>query len=59
MSNDGKYYTIHLTNSFQTVLVLKYIVPEIEWPMLWLGVANPVANGMIMLRFVLLQYLPS
>lgn len=33
-----------------TVMVLKYIVPEASWPALWMGVANPVANGLVMLR---------
>lgn len=33
-----------------TVLVLKYIVAEAEWPTLWLGVANVAANALIMLR---------
>ncbi len=38
-----------LAGSF-TVMVLKYIVPDVEWPTMWLGVANPIANALIMLR---------
>lgn len=33
-----------------TVLVIKYIVPQYEFPTLYLGVANVVANGLVMLR---------
>jgi Uncharacterised protein family (UPF0220) len=33
-----------------TVLVLKYVVPGAVWPTLWFGVANVVANGLIMVR---------
>ncbi|QIX01665.1 hypothetical protein AMS68_007182 [Peltaster fructicola] len=33
-----------------TVLVLKYIVHEVGTPTLWMGVANPIANSLIMLR---------
>lgn len=33
-----------------TVLVLKYVVTEASWPALWFGVANVVANALIMLR---------
>lgn len=36
-----------------TVLVLKYVVPGDVFPGLWMGVANPVANALIMLRYVL------
>lgn len=36
-----------------TVCVLKYVVPETTWPTLWFGVANVVANALIMLRYVL------
>lgn len=35
----------------QAVLVLKYIVPEYGFPTLYLGVANVIANGLIMLRY--------
>lgn len=31
-----------------TVLVLKYVVPGHPWPTLWFGVANAVANGLVM-----------
>jgi len=33
-----------------TVLVLKYVVPGTVWPTAWMGVANVVANGLVMLR---------
>lgn len=33
-----------------TVLTLKYIVPEHTWPVLWFGVANVIANSLIMIR---------
>ena len=36
-----------------TVLVLKYIVTETSWPTTGMGIANLVANGLVMLRFVL------
>jgi len=36
-----------------TVLVLKYAVPGAVFPTLWFGVANVVANGLIMLRYVI------
>jgi hypothetical protein len=36
-----------------TVLVLKYIVPQAVWPTLYMGVANVLANGLVMLRYVL------
>ena len=36
-----------------TVLVLKYVVPGTVFPTLWFGVANVVANGLIMLRYVI------
>ena len=35
-----------------TVLVLKYVVKEVIFPTLWLGVGNVVANAMVMLRYV-------
>lgn len=35
-----------------TVLVLKYIVPVTVWPTLYMGVANVLANGLVMLRYV-------
>ena len=34
----------------KTVLVLKYVVPEYPFPTLYFGIANVVANGLIMLR---------
>ena len=35
-----------------TVLVLKYIVPGAVWPTFYMGIANVVANGGVMLRYV-------
>lgn len=35
----------------KTVLVLKYIVPEHTFPTLWFGVANVIANALIMIRY--------
>ena len=32
------------------VLVLKYIVADASWPTAWMGVANVVTNGLVMLR---------
>ncbi|TVY39846.1 Vacuolar protein sorting-associated protein 68 [Lachnellula cervina] len=37
-----------------TVLVLKYVVPGVLWPGLWMGVANVLANGGVMLSSVVL-----
>ena len=34
----------------QAVLVLKYVVPEYQLPTLYFGIANVIANGLIMLR---------
>ena len=31
-----------------TVLVLKYVVKDVGWPVLWLGVGNLIANGLVM-----------
>lgn len=36
-----------------TVMVLKYVVQDAQWPALWLGVANVIANAMVMLRYVM------
>ncbi|KAK2628668.1 hypothetical protein QTJ16_001771 [Diplocarpon rosae] len=33
-----------------TVLVLKYVVPNAPWPTMYMGVANLIANGLVMLR---------
>lgn len=33
-----------------TVLVLKYVVPGVLWPAMWMGVANVLANGGVMMR---------
>ena len=35
----------------QTVMVLKYVVPEYPFPTLWFGVANVIANALISLRY--------
>ena len=35
-----------------TVMVLKYVVPSAEWPEMWFGVANVIANALVMLRYV-------
>ncbi|EPE29901.1 hypothetical protein GLAREA_01061 [Glarea lozoyensis ATCC 20868] len=37
-----------------TVLVLKYVVTETVWPTLYMGVANVLANGLVMLSSVVL-----
>ncbi|KAK8200920.1 Vacuolar protein sorting-associated protein 68 [Zalaria obscura] len=37
-----------------TVMVLKYIVPEVEWPTMWFGVANVIANALVSLSSVVL-----
>lgn len=33
-----------------TVLVMKYVVKEVTMPQLWMGIANPTGNALIMLR---------
>lgn len=33
-----------------TVLVLKYVVAQASWPTLYMGIANVVGNGLVMLR---------
>ncbi len=38
-------------------MVLKYIVPDYPFPTLWFGVANVIANAMIMLRLVMVHQL--
>lgn len=37
----------------QTVMVLKYLVKDYPLQTLYFGIANVVANGLVMLRFVL------
>ncbi|PBP22767.1 UPF0220-domain-containing protein [Diplocarpon rosae] len=37
-----------------TVLVLKYVVPNAPWPTMYMGVANLIANGLVMLSSVVL-----
>ncbi|KZF21332.1 UPF0220-domain-containing protein [Xylona heveae TC161] len=37
-----------------TVMVLKYVVPDYPFPTLYFGVANVIANGLIMLSSVVL-----
>ena len=36
-----------------TVLVLKYVVAQASWPTLYMGIANVVGNGLVMLRWVI------
>lgn len=36
------------------VMVLKYLVAGAEWPTLWMGVANVVANALVSLSSVVL-----
>ncbi|GAB7327074.1 hypothetical protein MBLNU13_g11000t1 [Cladosporium sp. NU13] len=36
------------------VMVLKYVVNDASWPALWMGVANVVANALVMLSSVIL-----
>lgn len=33
-----------------TVMILKYVMNDVAWPTLWMGVSNVVANALIMLR---------
>jgi len=42
-----------------TVMVLKYVVQDASWPALWFGVANVVANALVMLRYVNAPVSPS
>ncbi|RFU32219.1 hypothetical protein B7463_g4104, partial [Scytalidium lignicola] len=37
-----------------TVLVLKYVVPSVSWPTMYMGIANVLANGGVMLSSVVL-----
>ncbi|KAI8956472.1 UPF0220-domain-containing protein [Daldinia sp. FL1419] len=37
-----------------TVFVLKFVVPNVGWPMMGMGVENVVANGLVMLSSVVL-----
>lgn len=39
----------------QTVMVLKYLIQGYPMPTLYFGIANVVANGLVMLRFVFLD----
>ena len=32
-------------------MVLKYVVTDTEWPTLWFGVANVIANVLVSLRY--------
>lgn len=36
------------------VMVLKYVVNDASWPALWMGVANVLANALVMLSSVIL-----
>ena len=47
--------------TIQAVMVLKYIVPGYHTPTLYFGVANVIANSLIMLRYACspcLRYMP-
>ncbi|KAK6402594.1 Vacuolar protein sorting-associated protein 68 [Oleoguttula sp. CCFEE 5521] len=37
-----------------TVMVLKYVVPEAGFPTLWMGVANVMANALVMISSAVL-----
>ena len=37
------------------VMVLKYVVNESVWPSMWMGVANVIANALVMLRYVAVE----
>ena len=37
------------------VMVLKYVVNDASWPALWMGVANVLANALVMLRYVFVK----
>lgn len=50
MTDEGN--TMILMDVMQAVLVLKYVVPEYPLPTLYFGIANVVANGLIMLRYL-------
>lgn len=43
--------TLLTCSLLQAVLVLKYVVPEYPFPTLYFGIANVIANGLIMLRY--------
>ena len=40
----------------QAVLVLKYVVPEYSLQIMYFGIANVIANGLIMLRYGILGH---
>ena len=40
----------------QAVLVLKYVVPEYSLQIMYFGIANVIANGLIMLRYSILGH---
>ena len=46
-----KWMESWLTVTKQAVLVLKYVINDYPFPTLYFGVANVVANGLIMLRY--------
>jgi hypothetical protein len=37
-------------------MVLKYIVRDAAWPALWMGVANVIANALVMLRYAVAMW---
>lgn len=51
---EGRCGNIGVANvCLQTVMVLKYLVKDYPLQTLYFGIANVVANGLVMLRFVL------
>jgi hypothetical protein len=43
-----------IADCLQTVMVLKYLIKDYPITTLYFGIANVVANGLVMLRYVLL-----
>lgn len=41
-----------VTDCLQTVMVLKYLIKDYPKTTLYFGIANVVANGLVMLRYV-------
>lgn len=42
-----------VADCLQTVMVLKYLIKDYPITTLYFGIANVVANGLVMLRYVL------
>jgi hypothetical protein len=49
---DAKGY---VADGLQTVMVLKYLIKDYPITTLYFGIANVVANGLVMLRYVYLS----